>query len=101
MYAMLDSVISRRREGGEVRNDFLQTLLRKHGKEGDGGDADKLTVSRLKDNVLTLLVAGHDTTTAGVTWLIKFLAENPEVLQKLRVRLILPFHSDETPARAD
>ncbi|KAL6638215.1 hypothetical protein ACP70R_025787 [Stipagrostis hirtigluma subsp. patula] len=84
MYAMLDSVISRRREGGEVRNDFLQTLLRKHGKDGDGGDADKLTDSQLKDNILTLLVAGHDTTTAGLTWLIKFLGENPEVLQKLR-----------------
>ncbi|KAF0912403.1 hypothetical protein E2562_014049 [Oryza meyeriana var. granulata] len=92
MYAMLDSVIARRRDGGEVRNDFLQTLLRKHAKDGaaadedDGGgrDADKLTDAQLKDNILTLLVAGHDTTTAGLTWLIKFLGENPEVLQKLR-----------------
>ncbi|RCV40066.1 hypothetical protein SETIT_9G021400v2 [Setaria italica] len=80
MYAMLDSVISRRREGGEVRSDFLQTLLRKHA----GDDADKLTDSQLKDNILTLLVAGHDTTTAGLTWLVKFLGENPEVLEKLR-----------------
>ncbi|BAH92431.1 Os03g0836100 [Oryza sativa Japonica Group] len=96
MYAMLDSVIARRRDGGEVRNDFLQTLLRKHAKDGtaadedDGGgggdrDADKLTDAQLKDNILTLLVAGHDTTTAGLTWLIKFLGENPEALQKLRV----------------
>jgi len=29
-------------------------------------------------------VAGHDTTTAGLTWLVKFLGENPEVLEKLR-----------------
>lgn len=90
MYAMLDSVISRRRDDGEVRNDFLQTLLRKHAKDGaddDGSNADKLTDSQLKDNILTLLVAGHDTTTAGLTWLIKFLGENPEVLQKLRVSL--------------
>ncbi|XP_052148520.1 abscisic acid 8'-hydroxylase 1-like [Oryza glaberrima] len=91
MYAMLDSVIARRRDGGEVRNDFLQTLLRKHAKDGaaadeDDGDrdADKLTDAQLKDNILTLLVAGHDTTTAGLTWLIKFLGENPEALQKLR-----------------
>ncbi|TVU43979.1 hypothetical protein EJB05_03401, partial [Eragrostis curvula] len=84
MYEMLDSVISRRREGGEVRNDFLQTLLRKHAKDGAGDDTDKLTDSQLKDNILTLLVAGHDTTTAGLTWLIKFLGENPEVLEKLR-----------------
>ncbi|CAN6280670.1 unnamed protein product [Urochloa humidicola] len=80
MYAMLDSVISKRREGGEVKSDFLQTLLRKHA----GDDADKLTDSQLKDNILTLLVAGHDTTTAGLTWLVKFLGENPDVLEKLR-----------------
>nr|CAB3502913.1 unnamed protein product [Digitaria exilis] len=80
MYAMLDSVISRRRDGGEVRSDFLQTLLRKHA----GDEADKLTDSQLKDNILTLLVAGHDTTTAGLTWLVKFLGENPDVMEKLR-----------------
>lgn len=87
MYAMLDSVIARRRDGGEVRNDFLQTLLKKHAKDGSVSDTDKLTDSQLKDNILTLLVAGHDTTTAGLTWLIKFLGENPEVLEKLRVSL--------------
>uniref|UniRef100_A0A0D9W143 Cytochrome P450 n=1 Tax=Leersia perrieri TaxID=77586 RepID=A0A0D9W143_9ORYZ len=59
----------------------LKTLLRKHGGKDDG---DKLTDAQLKDNILTLLVAGHDTTTAGLTWLIKFLGENPQVLHKLR-----------------
>ncbi|KAJ1292816.1 hypothetical protein BS78_01G019200 [Paspalum vaginatum] len=80
MYAMLDSVIAARRAGGEARDDFLQTLLSKHA----GDDADKLTDAQLKDNILTLLVAGHDTTTAGLTWLLKFLGDNPEVLGKLR-----------------
>ncbi|CAD6207529.1 unnamed protein product [Miscanthus lutarioriparius] len=81
MYAMLDSVIARRRrDGGEAPSDFLQMLLRKHA----GDEADKLTDAQLKDNILTLLVAGHDTTTAGLTWLVKFLGENPDVLEKLR-----------------
>lgn len=84
MYAMLDSVIARRRSGSEgeaaAPSDFLQTLLRKHA----GDEADKLTDAQLKDNILTLLVAGHDTTTAGLTWLVKFLGENPDVLDKLR-----------------
>ena len=60
----------------------------KHSKLGaQSGDnyEDKLTDAQLKDNILTLLVAGHDTTTAGLTWLIKFLGENPSVLEKLRV----------------
>jgi cytochrome P450 len=89
MYEMLDAVIARRRHGGEVREDFLQTLLMKHARgEGEAAtkeEEEKLTDAQLKDNILTLLVAGHDTTTAGLTWLVKFLGENPAVLHKLRV----------------
>ncbi|XP_020104426.1 abscisic acid 8'-hydroxylase 3-like isoform X2 [Ananas comosus] len=89
MYAMLDSIILKRRDGEVVCGDFLQTLLRKHAKgstdeEEEKYNSNKLTDSQLKDNILTLLVAGHDTTTAALTWLLKFLGENPEVLQKLR-----------------
>ncbi|KAK4600892.1 hypothetical protein RGQ29_010480 [Quercus rubra] len=51
---------------------------------GGGDDENKLTDTQLKDNILTLLVAGHDTTTAALTWLMKFLGENPDVLEQLR-----------------
>ncbi|XP_040998034.1 abscisic acid 8'-hydroxylase 3-like [Juglans microcarpa x Juglans regia] len=85
MYAMLDSTISKRRNGESIQQDFLESLVMKHSKGAGGGDAeDKLTDSQLKDNILTLLVAGHDTTTAALTWLIKFLGENPAVLEQLR-----------------
>jgi cytochrome P450 len=86
MYSMLDSIISRRRNGDGFEQDFLGSLIMKHskakGREDD--DEDKLTDEQLKDNILTLLVAGHDTTTAALTWLIKFLGENPLVLERLR-----------------
>ncbi|KAI3430061.1 uncharacterized protein J3R85_008349 [Psidium guajava] len=83
--SMLDSVISRRREGQGFQNDFLESLIIKHNKAACGeADKEKLTDKQMKDNVLTLLVAGHDTTTAALTWLIKFLGENPQVLQRLR-----------------
>ncbi|XP_031114560.1 abscisic acid 8'-hydroxylase 3-like [Ipomoea triloba] len=81
MYAMLDSVIAERRSGESIHQDFLESLIRKKGKECS---EDKLSDAQLKDNILTLLVAGHDTTTAGLTWLIKFLGENPAVLECLR-----------------
>nr|GME15010.1 abscisic acid 8'-hydroxylase 3-like [Ipomoea batatas] len=81
MYAMLDSVIAERRSGESIHQDFLESLIRKKGKEWS---EDKLSDAQLKDNILTLLVAGHDTTTAGLTWLIKFLGENPAVLECLR-----------------
>ncbi|XP_077247548.1 abscisic acid 8'-hydroxylase 3-like [Tasmannia lanceolata] len=85
MCAMLNSIISRRREGKDFKFDFLQSLLKKHSNEAIGQDEeDKLSDSQLKDNILTLLIAGHDTTTAALTWLIKFLGENPPILQNLR-----------------
>lgn len=89
MYAMLDSIIARRRNGDGFQQDFLESLIMKHSKltSGKEDNEDKLTDAQLKDNILTLLVAGHDTTTAALTWLIKFLGENPAVLEQLRVIL--------------
>ncbi|KAL9449613.1 hypothetical protein AB3S75_011521 [Citrus x aurantiifolia] len=85
MYAMLDSIISKRRSGESIQQDFLESLIIKHSQAADEeANEDKLTDKQLKDNILTLLVAGHDTTTAALTWLIKFIEENPAVLQKLR-----------------
>lgn len=85
IYAMFDSIISNRRSGKSVHQDFLESLIQKHTENDSGEDQDdKLTDKQLKDNILTLLVAGHDTTTAALTWLIKFLAENPDVLARLR-----------------
>jgi len=91
MYDMLDSVISRRRNGQDFQQDFLESLIMKHSRKSDGQEEDenKLTDKQLKDNVLTLLVAGHDTTTAALTWLIKFLEENQNVLEQLRVSACL------------
>ncbi|KAL2467891.1 Abscisic acid 8'-hydroxylase 3 [Forsythia ovata] len=85
MYAMFDSTIAHRRKGKSFKQDFLESLLKKQSKEtSEGEDDDKLTDAQLKDNILSLLVAGHDTTTAALTWLIKFLEENPVALEHLR-----------------
>ncbi|KAK9943982.1 hypothetical protein M0R45_009568 [Rubus argutus] len=85
MYVILDSIISERRNGEGFQHDFLESLIMKHSKvAGSEDDKDKLTDKQLTDNVLTLLVAGHDTTTAALTWVIKFLGENPAVLEQLR-----------------
>ncbi|KAL8146350.1 hypothetical protein AgCh_004187 [Apium graveolens] len=91
MYAMFDSIISKRRSGKSEHQDFLESLIQKHTKNDWGEDQDdKVTDKQLKYNILTLLVAGHDTTTAALTWLIKFIAENPDVLERLRAP-IKPF----------
>ncbi|KAK6940013.1 Cytochrome P450 [Dillenia turbinata] len=60
MFAVLDSIISKRRSGSGFRQDFLQSLLKKHSKDTVEEDEDKLTDKQLKDNILTLLIAGHE-----------------------------------------
>ncbi|KAI3819161.1 hypothetical protein L1987_12986 [Smallanthus sonchifolius] len=80
MFQMLDTIIARRRNGSDLQQDFLGSLIGKEGTE----DYEKLTDAQMKDNILTLLIAGHDTTTAALTWLVKFLGENPTVLDRLR-----------------
>ncbi|KAA3485099.1 abscisic acid 8'-hydroxylase 3-like [Gossypium australe] len=102
MYAMIDSIIAKRRNGEVIQQDFLESLIIKHSKETNTIDNEdnKLNDQQMKDNILTLLVAGHDTTTAALTWLVKFLGENPAVLEQLRVisetlrrATILPWYS--------
>ncbi|KAL8092442.1 hypothetical protein AgCh_034645 [Apium graveolens] len=91
MYAIFDSIISKGRSRKSVHQDFLESLIQKHTKNDWGEDQDdKLMDKQLKDNILTLLVAGHDTTTTALTWLIKFIAKNPDVLERLRAP-IKPF----------
>jgi len=38
----------------------------------------------LQENCLTLLFAAHDTTASALTMLLRYLKEQPDVLQKLR-----------------
>ncbi|KAL0438232.1 UNVERIFIED_CONTAM: Abscisic acid 8'-hydroxylase 3 [Sesamum latifolium] len=96
MYAMLDSTIAQRRKEESLQQDFLESLLKKHSKDSSEQDDDnKLTDNQLKDNILTLLVAGHDTTTAALTWLIKFLEENAALTSKKHQK-IQSSREDET-----
>ncbi|PRQ27078.1 putative 3-epi-6-deoxocathasterone 23-monooxygenase [Rosa chinensis] len=70
----------RERRGRRLRadeDDFLQQILRNEA----GGNG--LTDEEVKDNILTMVIAGQDTTATAVTWMVKFLGENPEVLHNL------------------
>lgn len=44
-----------------------------------------LSDMEIGDNILTMLIAGQDTTASAITWIVKFLDENQDVLQNLKV----------------
>ena len=71
---MLYAEIARRRARGglEERGDLLSLLMAARDEDGS-----EFTDRELRDQVMTLLFAGHDTTTSTVTFLFYELARNP------------------------
>jgi cytochrome P450 len=91
--ANLDRVIyaeiERRRASGERGDDLLSLLLDAEDEDGNG-----LSREHIRDEVMTLLFAGHDTTTSTVSFLFYELARNPEVVESPSFDLSLAL--DET-----
>ncbi|MCU1262686.1 MAG: hypothetical protein JWO80_5571 [Bryobacterales bacterium] len=70
-----------RRESGEDRGDLLSMLLLS--KDEDTGQ--NLTDTQVRDEAMTLFLAGHETTAQALSWSWYLLARNPEVFERLRV----------------
>ncbi|MGH9930626.1 MAG: cytochrome P450 [Pyrinomonadaceae bacterium] len=76
--ARLDAIIYRlieeRRCSGKDRGDLLSMLLLAQDTEGDGG---AMTDEQLRDEVMTIFLAGHETTANALTWTWYLLSQNP------------------------
>ncbi len=72
--ATIDRIISERRKSGEDTGDLLSMLLHATDTEGDGtGMSDQ----QLRDEAITLFIAGHETTANALTWTWLLLARTP------------------------
>ncbi len=67
------------RRSGEEKPDLLDMLLRAKDEETGEGMSNK----QLRDEVLTLISAGHETTSNSLTWTFYLLSKNPGVREKL------------------
>jgi cytochrome P450 len=80
--ALLDRVIyaeiADRRRSGRRGQDILSLLMEAHDEDGVG-----FSDRELRDQVMTLLFAGHDTTTSTVSFLLYELARHPEALGRV------------------
>ena len=70
IYRMIDE----RRASGEDKGDLLSMLLAAR-DEDDGG---QMTNEQVRDEALTLFLAGHETTAVALTWTLYLLSQNPE-----------------------
>lgn len=71
-------IIADRRRSPEPGDDLLSILL---GARFDDGSA--LTDKQLRDEVMTLFLAGHETTSLALSWTFALLGQNPSVEEKL------------------
>ena len=73
-------IIDQRRQQGIQENDLLGMLM--DAREQDTGEA--MTDRQLRDEVVTIFVAGHETTAVLLTWLFHILSHEPEWEARLR-----------------
>jgi cytochrome P450 len=70
----------------EARGDLLSLLLAAR-DDGAGGDGLKLTDDELRDQVLTLFLAGYETVANALAWTWMLLGQNPEAEARLHEEL--------------
>lgn len=70
--------IERRRKDSHGGNDLMSVLLKARDDEGIG-----MTDKQLRDEVLTLFLAGHETTASALTWALYLLTENEEYARRM------------------
>jgi cytochrome P450 len=78
-----------------AEKDILALLVRDNLKLQAAGETG-LSFETMRDQVMTFLGAGHDTTATGVTWTLLLLSKHPKVQARLReeIRTHFPFFFD-------
>ncbi|XP_024032578.1 abscisic acid 8'-hydroxylase 1-like, partial [Morus notabilis] len=81
---ILAKIISTRRQAqqSQTHNDLLASFM---------GDIEGLTDDQIADNIIGVIFAARDTTASVLTWIVKYLRENPGVLEAVTVRISLFF----------
>jgi len=77
---LVGELIERRRREPDEHFDFLAMLMATRDRETDDGMSDREMI----DEVLTLIVAGHETTAASLAWTWYLISQNDEVAEGLR-----------------
>jgi cytochrome P450 len=71
----VQSMIDQRRAAPGQHADLLERLL----EVRDEDDGERMSDKQVRDEILTLFVAGHETTATALAWSIYLLGRNPEV----------------------
>jgi cytochrome P450 len=77
---MVEDIIGRQIDEGRTEGSLLGALLR-------SDDGAPITAHLVRDEVMTIFLAGHDTTSAALTWIWLLLGHHPEATRRLQAEL--------------
>lgn len=77
--ATIYKIINERRGNHQGYNDLLSMLM----EVEDADTAERMTDQQLRDEVITIFLAGHETTANALSFALYLLAQHPEVKQKI------------------
>ena len=80
---LVAGVIARRRTDGEEHFDYVAMLMSARDKDTGAPMSER----ELIDEIMTLIVAGHETTASGLNWTWYLLAQHPQVEAKLHAEI--------------
>jgi cytochrome P450 family 110 len=91
---LLLAEIRRRREAGDAvgRSDILSMLLLARNDQGEG-----LTDTEVRDELATMILAGHETTGTALSWALECLLRRPEVVRRIREEIRAVAGESEVP----
>lgn len=90
MKQLVDDIIQERKKQDKTGNDLLSLML--HAKDPETGE--RLSDENIRYQIITFLIAGHETTSGLLSFAIYFLLKNPDKLKK-------PYKKQTTCYKAD
>ncbi len=81
--AIVYRIIAERRHSSEDRGDLLSMLLAAQ----DQDTGERMSDTQVHDEVMTIFLAGHETTAVALTWAWYLLSRHPDVAERLRAEL--------------
>ena len=83
VHALVDEEIRDRRERGlDGRSDILSLMMAARYEDGA-----EMSDEALRDEMMTMLIAGHETSTTSLSWAVWELMDNPDAAERLSAEL--------------
>jgi cytochrome P450 len=82
LFGVIQRMIDEKRAGDGAGSDLLTSLLAAKEEDGSG-----MSDQQIRDEAVTIFLAGHETTAVALSWTFALLARHPQVAEKLHAEL--------------